>query len=1111
MPQERGVESKEAYVGRVTLTTREKSQLLHDAGIDQVYELCQEEKPGHQWRLAGQKIQGQCIFPNHKDNKPSFAIMFYQGRVIMKCLSCGRIETDGFRILAAITGVHDELRLLHDVLGTRMRVKFDDSIEEALVREDRFQAVKNALLHSGKQVLHHACNSHDAEWEYAQDAVQYFQKRNVQTQAHPLLDIGIFPKLRHFHTFSHTKYPDALSYFEDYLGPTVFDRQPQAVGQFGGWLMFPYRLDRTRLGRLKLRDPNVKSSQVTLGADRTEPIGFFGLNAVSYSEDAKTAIVVEGEFDQISLFQDQKFNQRARQHVIVGCGGSGKVADLDMLADIGVERVIITPDNDKAGPKVTETILKRASQKEITDIRIYDWAQPLRNAGIKDPDEAVQRGMAKTLVDSIASDRDTLSVPEWAVQATQIALGGALGTPDAAQVARAAHPFADLLVDPASKEEFCMKVATTFNVDQSIINKRIGQASSDVQLVYSIERLLERTCTPLYRLDAHTVAIYDKARRVIVPIDTGTMRKHMSSWRFVFGTTVMDFLEDKIGIPTWIKMDLSKKKPVERSRAAQKRMLEEAFDDAVQMFTATLRPKSDLIIVKQGIHWADADNNARDDALLPDGVPRQRVYVVNGDQVYRGEEDPTTGYATFTELEEPKEGAYVFTIEPDPWSKAITSAEAMNTGGSLTHKECFEMRHKMLDCWRFKEQEPMQTYLAAQIDVLLPCLAFEYLPFLFFTAKTQSGKSTLLKGLIGGADPKEIGIVEGVAVSEDYTAAGVLQYATGVALPICLDEFEDPAACDSPHKAAAVRGILEMSRNASHGARQLRGTRDGEGRESLRRFMLITAGIAPFQQGQDLNRWFTIEFDNIEGREAPEIVIPRMFSEDQIQELRRSTTLNGLRDIFKLRRAGQKYLEEGLDKTQGKIDVKQTRFLKAMQSCLAALHLAEYPDVWGFAQDFLTINEDYVTRASSTEEEQMYHALMDTPCFRVGTEKALYSLVQMIADPDRRAFINSNGFGVFHIPGEEIVVVWPQQVLRLLNEGSRFRNAKSAHQVHDMLARNPQVHHDPAFFENNLSIQQYLRAYMSVVDANKLLYIKWSDLPFSKPNLINYSSEEFDE
>jgi len=1099
-------------VKKVTLTTKEKSRLLHDAGIEQVFDLCQEHKPGHQWRMSGQKIQGQCLFPNHKDSNPSFALLFVGNRVVGKCLSCGQIVSDGFKILALITGVKDELRLLHDVLGTRMRVKFDDSVEDALVLEDQFQTVKKAMLHASTQVLHNAMHSHDDEWGYAQDAVQYFQKRGIMPQALPLLDVGIYPNMRHFHDFSSTRYPEAMMHWESYFGPTVFDRQPQAKGKFGGWMLFGYRLDRSRIGRFKLRNPNNKADQVTLGADRTETLGFFGMHAVSYSEDAKTGVVVEGEFDQIALFQDQKFNGRTRQPVIVACGGSGKVTDLDVMADIGVENVIIAADNDKGGFTATESILKRASQDEITDIRVYDWSDKLRAAGIKDPDEAIRKNMAQEFVSSLYSAAFTLTVPLWAVEATKRVLSG-VSDPDAAQVARAAHPYANILADPASKEEFCIKISTTFDVDQGIINKRIGQANSDVQLIYNIEALLKRTCTPLYRSGTHTITVYAHDSRRVCEVDTGTMRKHLSSWRFVFGTTVWDFIEDRLGIPTWVRIDTGKKQPTERSRAVQKRMIEEAFDDAVQMFTATVRSREDLIVCRQGVHWANADDNSRDDALIPDDVPRQRVYVVNGDRVYRGEEDPVTGYAHYTELARPREGAYVFDLEPQPWSKAITRPQDMDNGGKLTHKECFEMRHKMLDCWKFKAQEPTQTFLAAQLDVLLPCLAFEYLPFIFFTAQTQSGKSTLLKGLIGGADPKEIGTVEGAFVSEDYTSAGVMQHATGVALPMCLDEFEDPASCDSPRKATAVRGLLEMSRNASTGSMQLRGTRDGEGREAMRRFMLITAGIAPFQQGQDLNRWFTIELENVEGKDAPEIVIAQTYSQDQIEELRMSTTLNSLRDIFKMRKRGAAYRKEALKgkNNGGKLEVTQTRFAKAMESVLAALDMAEYPDVWGFAQEFLNLNEDYVTRASSTEEELMYGAVMDTPCFTVGTEKARYSLVQMLVDPDRRPFINSNGYGVFHVPGEEIVVIWPQQVLRLLNESSKFRRTQSAHQVSDMLARNPQVHHNPAFLEAKPSLMQYLRDFMSNVDANRLLYVKWSALPFTQPNLINYSSEKFDE
>jgi hypothetical protein len=1082
------------------LTAQEKTRLVLQAGIQKVYELCLEAKPGHKFALVGDKINCNCIFPGHSDENPSCDIVFRDGRIWAKCMACKQFTSNVFHLLRLLTGITDQQRILAEIISQRFGVSLPESVEDALAMEVELQNIKEGLLTAANQVLILAASTADPEYEYARAAVALLRKRGIDTNLLPAMRLGAFPTKEHLHRFA----PDVMGPARDYLGPKVIEEKPKAIGNYGGWVLFPYFTTTTSIGRLKLRNPLVKSESRYLGKHRKEPRGFFGLHMFASAiggedEASRTAYLVEGEFDQLSMYQEQQRVNANQLHIVLGASGTGS-SDLDLLADSAIHQAVIIGDNDTAGEGFKKNILRHTSQKRVRHVNIHEW--PAALAAYDDPDDVVVKGDYQTLIDGLTQRTDVVELSEWCARRVDAEVS-LLDVPRTLTKIDIANEYGKLIGDEVERDLFVSRAADALDIDSALLAKHVVVDDTEEGFRMNVERCLSQYALPVATLSYDKALLYSRTNKDLFEVSLKKPRDvELSFQTQVFHMKAFNFIQAKIGIPDWISMDLGKKVPTPRSSMAQARTLQNHFDWAVQNFVAAAGPLSQFSVRRQGIHWADAREDEHDRELLSKYTPDERLYVVNGNSLIRLTPDEGR-QAVAEEMQTPLDGIYLFWGDRGrKWCHARNVDELMRTP-PYTPRECYDMLFNMLnEAWEFRHQKLAAQFLAAQMLTINVSMIFDYLPYVFFTAPTQSGKSTLLKGLLGGHDPKNIGVLEQVACYDDYSAAGIMQNADASTIIHCLDEWEDPDTAKGSHKGGVVSTLLEMTRNLSAGMTRTRGTKSGKAMETYLRFVIFAAGIVPHQQAVDLNRWFTIELAKREGTVAPEVTIGNMYSREELTNLKHSLTLNAIQNAFVLKDIEGALYKDILD--DHKIEVKQTRFAKAMISAVAGLRWAGVPGDMKFAQDWLRLNEEYVSQTDVSEEKKLFRAVFETNAVKLGHDTVLRSVTHYLSDLESRDHLSAANCGVYYMPGTDVVVLYPGKLREVLRYNADYRSTTNQHQIFSLLKRVPEVHHDPKFFMANAAIFMHLRKYLSSPRPEELLYIKLNDLSFNHPNPVHY-------
>jgi DNA primase len=165
---------------------------------------------------------------------------------------------------------------------------------------------------------------------------------------------------------------------------TLLNAQLCGVGFDGQALTFPYYNESIRLVAYKDRFLTKKSFQV----EGTPSDGVFGFKLYKASIVAGDAppmlIVCEGEFDALSVID--------AGHLSVALGGSNvSNAQIDLLRKINAAELVVFSDNDRAGRKMLDQVVKAlGASKTITTVD-WSWTSDCKDAN----DVLVKHGPAQ--------------------------------------------------------------------------------------------------------------------------------------------------------------------------------------------------------------------------------------------------------------------------------------------------------------------------------------------------------------------------------------------------------------------------------------------------------------------------------------------------------------------------------------------------------------------------------------------------------------------------------------------------------------------------------------------------------------------------------------------
>lgn len=1056
-------------------------------GLEGWLEYFKEKVPERQWEKQADNLVGLCLW--HADTTPS--MRFTPQKQMSFCFAC---QTGRFDLLEFLQELlRKTVDEIYYDLAQRFNLRSSPEIEEILRYETKISTFKKEFVLTASTALQRAADD-EADYAYGSRALRYLQERGIDVQQAYTTRIGIMPtKGQVYHALS----PESQTVLDEYL-PDTFVADPNAIGPYGGQLVFPYFVTPTRIGRIKIKPPERGTNPRWLGASAKETRGFFGLQMFPMiigdprERHHNRVVVVEGEMDQLSYAQEQLKSHPTDQIPVV-CGSGGGVEDMSMLTDCGLRDFVIAGDNDTGGVSFVKRLLSEASQDKIRKISIFKWPSSL--ATYNDPDEVVQGNKYEEFRDALLDSQNLQEPHEWALDQV-VAEHGALIAPTSKEKIDLARKYGSLLKSELDYDQFRDNAASTLNVKISLLDKHVTDIETDDGFVRAIERALIREFIPLV-FTSQFLKVYGVKTKRIAEFPVNPAKALQMSVQSVLGMRIYDWVDHVVGIPDWISFKPSKQGPIPVMLERKMMAVEKHFDMAFQALASQAKPKTDFAVLRQGLHYIP-DSHPKALAGLDKGEQAERYYFVNGEMMFIGR--PKRVRIHWEQLHVPSHGAFLF--EPDiaeRWTEHVTSARHLEDGDLLPPEEMFhKIREPLAKGWRYLPDDIHATFLAGYIMAtrILPC--FKSIPLVFLTAPSRSGKSTMMQGILSPSMYPHICMLEGSTGYDDYTAAFMQQVSGGSTQLRCWDEFEDPAYADG-HKKTEMNKALQMIRNLSSGAVRGRGTRTGSSRQERIFYPLVAAGIHVFQRDVDANRFLTVEFDKTDGFHAPDKFLQMTYGDEYFAQIRKWTTLAPVIALPRLMEMYETVENEIL--ASGEVKYRSSRTARALIPVCVMLKWANQPYL-EFAQAYIQLQEDRLMASSVTPEEGIFRAVFQTNAITIRNEHVRHSILALLSEPLNAAHLSEVDVGVYWLAGEDFVVLYPDKLPTLLRNNPAFRNMNNTNQIHQLLSRHPLVQSDPRFFMRRPSVLQHLRKFIAKPDIKELLYVKLSDLDYSQADEV---------
>lgn len=320
-------------------------------------------------KKMGRNFKANCPF--HNENTPSFVVS--PERQIWHCFGCGK-GGDAFTFLMEYENMEfpESLRALAKRTGVILK---QSEFKQGEYSEKEKIFTINALA---LKFYHYILTTHIV----GKPALLYLtDKRKLGKGMIEAFEIGFSPS-------SGSTLSDYLIKKKNYknkdlvLAGLSFERNGKLYDFFKGRIMFPLLDHRGNVTGFSGRSLNDSDLPKYINTRETSVYHkgsmFFGLNnAKNEIKQKENAIIVEGEFDAISLFQEGIKN-------VVAIKGTALTENQVNLLSRFTPKVTLCLDQDSAGFEATKRSLEVVEKKALTTAIII-----LRDA--KDPDEAIKK------------------------------------------------------------------------------------------------------------------------------------------------------------------------------------------------------------------------------------------------------------------------------------------------------------------------------------------------------------------------------------------------------------------------------------------------------------------------------------------------------------------------------------------------------------------------------------------------------------------------------------------------------------------------------------------------------------------------------------------------
>ena len=322
-----------------------------------------------QLKKMGRNFKANCPF--HSENTPSFVVS--PERQIWHCFGCGK-GGDIFTFLMEYENMEfsESLRTLAKRAG--IELKESGFKKEEYSEKEKIYKINNQALKFYNFIL----TKHPA----GKKALSYLlDKRKINKGIIETMQLGFSPS-------GSNSLSDYLIKKKGYkvrdlnLAGVSFERNGKVYDFFRGRIIFPLLDHRGNVVGFSGRSLNEIDMPKYINTKETlvyhKGSMFFGLNSAKDEiKDKQEAIIVEGEFDAISLFMEGIKN-------VVAIKGTALTENQVNLLARFTPKVILCLDQDSAGFEATKRSLEAIEKKGLTTSIIV-----LKDA--KDPDEAVKK------------------------------------------------------------------------------------------------------------------------------------------------------------------------------------------------------------------------------------------------------------------------------------------------------------------------------------------------------------------------------------------------------------------------------------------------------------------------------------------------------------------------------------------------------------------------------------------------------------------------------------------------------------------------------------------------------------------------------------------------
>ncbi|MEM6286511.1 MAG: DNA primase [Bacteroidota bacterium] len=404
-------------------------------------------------KKQGQRFVGLCPF--HNEKSPSFSVDAAQG--LYYCFGCRR-GGDVFKFIEEVEGVGflDSVRLLADRAGIEIRE------EGAGPEADRKSTLLAALRFAAQFYFD------QLKTETGARGLAYLKERGFTKEAVKAFGIGVAPD--GWDGFARAA--AEAGYKPDVLEAVGLVKERQGGGGhydvFRDRLMFPILSPIGKVlgfgGRI-LPDTQTGSADYTpakyVNSPETEVYQksrvLYGMKQAKRSiRTEREAIVVEGYADVVSLWQ------AGVQNVVAASGTALTAQQIDLLARLDVQRLILLFDADAAGQSAA-----RKGVDVALDGGLAPYAVTLPDGA--DPDSFVRQFGAEAFRRYLADER--LDFVAFLVQAAR--REGALDTPEGkARVVREVLATIRRLGDPIQTGEYLRRAAEALDVYETDLRRQ---------------------------------------------------------------------------------------------------------------------------------------------------------------------------------------------------------------------------------------------------------------------------------------------------------------------------------------------------------------------------------------------------------------------------------------------------------------------------------------------------------------------------------------------------------------------------------------------------------------------------------------------------------------